>query len=201
MTYAELKAQFNALLNRTDLTTALQTLFLDQAVTRSQRELRVPGNEKEVETTVGAVFTGLTVPSDYIQTISMECEDEPVEYLPVGTFRKLGVPTSGQPHYYTRVLGVISFNPNPSADMVIAHSYYGEFPSFGAESASTVLSVSLSDLVLYGALSFAADYYLDERAISFEQRFQSILVAVQAQGYDADGFNSAVQPAYSLDND
>ena len=46
MNFGDLKAHFNDLLNRSDITTTLTTRFIDQGIARIQRQLRIPANEK-----------------------------------------------------------------------------------------------------------------------------------------------------------
>jgi hypothetical protein len=46
MNYGDLKTHFNNVLNRSDITTALTTTFIDQGTARVQRQLRTPMQEK-----------------------------------------------------------------------------------------------------------------------------------------------------------
>lgn len=201
MTYAELKAQFTALLNRTDITNDLTELFITQALTRAQRDLRIPPQEKQLDTVVIGGFTGIDVPTDYISAIAVVTDEgDYVTYLPRGRFLELGVAPTGTPRYWTRISSEIVLNPIPVVDSTITLHYYGELTPFTTEGGETAISVAAPDLVLYGALSFASDYYLDERAVSFEQRYQSIAQALQEQAYDTDG-PYIVQPSYSFPED
>ena len=47
MNYGDIKSHFEALLNRSDITAALTTLFVDQSIARIQRQLRTPLNENK----------------------------------------------------------------------------------------------------------------------------------------------------------
>jgi len=47
MNKGEIRAHFIALLNRSDCSNALADTFIDQAITRIQRQLRVPAMEKQ----------------------------------------------------------------------------------------------------------------------------------------------------------
>jgi len=198
MTFAELKAQFTALLNRTDITDALTTIFVNQALTRSQRDLRIPASEKQMDTVVTVGFTGVDVPSDYISAIALVSDDKYVTYLPLASFLELDSTQAGQPLYWTRIASQLVLKPVPVADAVVSLYYYGEFTPFTTEGGSTTISIVAPDLVIYGALSYAADYYLDERAMAFEQRYQAIHQSLQDQAYDADG-PGAVQPTAAFE--
>ena len=47
MNYGELKTHFEALLNRSDITSSLTETFISQGISRIQRQLRTPLNEKK----------------------------------------------------------------------------------------------------------------------------------------------------------
>jgi hypothetical protein len=51
MNYGELQAQFEGLLKRRDMTPTQSQIFLQQAVSRVQRVLRIPPMEKSVAVT------------------------------------------------------------------------------------------------------------------------------------------------------
>ena len=57
--------------------------------------------------------------------------------------------------------------------------------------------------MLYAALSFAADYYLDQRAEIFEQKFQQFLLELQEQANDQElqGGTQSILPAYSFQDE
>ena len=60
MNYGDLKSHFNDLLNRSDITAALTTRFIDQGIARIQRQLRTPLNEKKKDYTLTGATTQLT---------------------------------------------------------------------------------------------------------------------------------------------
>jgi hypothetical protein len=199
MTFAELKAQFNAILNRTDITTALTETFISQAMSRAQRELRLPAQERELTVTVTEPFTGITVPTDFLQSISVTANDFYVGYTPRAAFLELPQGAQGIPLTYTRLGNKFVYKPTPVADTVITHYYYGEFTPFTTEDSTSTISLVAPDLIIYGALSYASDYYLDERKVDFEARYQQISQALQDQAYDADG-PGEVQPTAFFDD-
>ena len=57
MNYGNLKTQFNNVLNRTDITSDLTTTFIDQGISRIQRSLRTPLNEKQYNYTIQHSYT------------------------------------------------------------------------------------------------------------------------------------------------
>ena len=60
------------------------------------------------------------------------------------------------------------------------------------------LAAVASDLIIYGALTFAADFYLDERGPLFEQKFIQFLDEIQEQANDQEmnGGVQSIQPSY-----
>lgn len=200
MTYDEVKTNFRQILNRTDITDALTVTFLNFAITRAQRELRTPPQENLASITTTTGFTYLPTPADFIKPIAVTVNGMNVAYIPPQTFFELTPVSSSQPAYWTRVGANIYFNPNPLDGSSISFFYYGQFAPFTTGAQSTVLSTIAPDLIIYGALSYASDYYLDERGSAFEQRFQEIKQHLQDQSYDADG-PGVMQPAYAFPSD
>ena len=58
MNLGDLKTHLADTLNRTDMTDALKTRFIDQAIQRIQRQLRIPVMEKQQIITVSSAITG-----------------------------------------------------------------------------------------------------------------------------------------------
>src|SRR4029077_6585012 len=74
MNYGELQAQFEGLLKRRDMTRAQSQTFLQQAVSRVQRVLRIPPMEKSVSVTYdGVTFQDgeIPIPNDYLRLIAL----------------------------------------------------------------------------------------------------------------------------------
>ena len=71
MNYGDLKSHFNDLLNRSDITAALTTRFIDQG-TRSYRTLTgTPMQEKLKNYAISGTTTEITLPTDFLETISL----------------------------------------------------------------------------------------------------------------------------------
>jgi len=196
MNYGELKTQFSAILNRRDCSTALAETFINQAMTRAQRDLRTPPQEKFKSYTVTDGWDGATVPDDYLKMIVLSVDDTPVQYVPYEKFVSMGTLT-GQPKYWSRFLSTFKLNPDAAIDNVVNLYYYGEYSPLTSDADTNVLTESAADLIIYGALSYAADYFLDDRRDAFEARYMQIKDDLAWQAYDADG-PGGVQPAYSL---
>lgn len=198
MQYGQIRTQFKAILNRTDCSDALADTFMSQGLLRSQRFLRIPANEKQSLETVSSGFTGHTLPSDVMEITSVIVDDRVVQYLPVKAWTDVPEAANGIPQYFTRIGTALKFKPVPSDGAEIVVNYYGSFEPFTTDATTTKLSTVASDLVIYGGLSYAADYFLDERKAAFEERYLGIIADLQAQAYDADG-PGQVGAAYDLE--
>ena len=207
MNYGEIRTQFKAILNRRDCSNALADTFLNQALLRCTRELRTPAQEKQSSITVtsvgGGSFTGFPVPADIIQAIAfmvdtVSGQKRKLDYLSLARFLELDV-SVGSPAYYTRIGNAYQFRPVPPDSTVLTLYYYGEFEQFSGDSDETVLSLIAPDLLIYGALAYAADYFMDERSEAFEGRYGQIAQALQDQAYDLEAHDASIAPTYNTD--
>lgn len=204
MNYGEIRTQFKAILNRRDCSNTLADTFLNQSLQRCTRELRTPAQEAQTNLTVPSPFVGFPVPADLIQTIAMMAQivggqQRKIEYSPLARFLEMDNAAAGQPQYYTRIGNAFQFRPTPPLDAVLTLYYYGEFEQFTGDSDETVLSLIAPDLLIYGALSYAADYFMDDRAQAFEGRYAQIAQALQDQAYDLEAHDASIAPAYNTE--
>jgi len=198
MNKAGIRTQVLALLNRNDCTNAIADTFIDQAVARIQRTLRVPAMEKQSILTVNDTAPeSVVLPEDFLNIKYFYTDWGMMEYRDFATFLK--IPQSvGYPYYYTRVQGELKMKPTPPEGTVITMVYYGEIPDLIVDTDSNFLTIIAPDLLIYGALTFAADFFVDERKQIFEERFGAIYGEVEEQSrlVDMDQTTMAVAPAY-----
>ena len=186
MTYLEIKTMFTSILNRTDLTTALTDTFMTLALLRAQRELRVPATEILLTTTVTGGYTGIPVPSGFNSVIQITTNGADLKYVTPAIF--LGyIALAGTPEVFTRVDGKFQVYPTPATGVVLNLYYWGVFTAFSGDSSTTPLSIDYPDLLIYGALSYASDYFSDERLTSFEGRYNDIKQTIQDNASTIDG--------------
>jgi hypothetical protein len=210
MTLGELKAQFKGLLNNSVVNSngALVTTFINQGIMRIQRELRVPFMEKQVLYTIPADYTKLAIPADLLELIAIMVDRDADGVLEYELQRKdinMVVGASqlpGHPIVFTRQGGSWILGPKPrDGDKVLIH-YYAEFAALTDDaSENTCLKVAW-DAVLYGALSAACDFLIDERAGVYEKRYVQITQQLQQQA-DADELtaDAAVGPALHYEDE
>jgi hypothetical protein len=198
MNYQTLKQHFEDLLNRSDNTSTLTTRFIDQSISRIQRQLRTPMSERVLEVTINSQTESLTLPSDFLEIISLYHSEYELERVSMRRYRELiGNVYAGKPQCFTRQAEKLLLYPQPSDGKLVLY-YHGEFPTLSADTDENVLTQSAPDLVIYGALSAASDFYLDQRAEIFETKFNQFLLELQEQANDQElqGGTQSILPSY-----
>lgn len=200
MNKGSLRTHFKALLNRSDITDALADTFIEQGEARIQRSLRIPAMEKRYNYTVTAATSYILVPNDFLEAISIYYDNHALERLPMSellTRKKTG--EAGAPHFFTREGGSFLLSPEPSSGTVTV-TYYAQFPAMTADTDENILAKIASDLIIYSALTYAADYFLDERSGLYEQKYIQFMTEIQEQANDAEtsGTLQRIRPSYTL---
>lgn len=196
MNKGELRAHFKALLNRTDCSDALANTFIDQSIARAQRVLRIPSMEKTQTYNITASTSTLIIPADFLEIIDMYYANTNLTRVPLSKYVEMSQPgENGTPKYFTREGENIKVYPYPTSGS-ISMNYYGQFTVMTADTDENDLAIIASDLITYGALGYASDYFLDERGPLFEQKFAQFLAELQEQANDAEvsGTVQAMQP-------
>lgn len=198
MSYLDVKTQFLGLLNRRDITPSLTNTMMQYGIQRIQRELRVPAMEKLVSyTTDGG--SDIPVPGDLLEFISVHTNDSVNRHKLVRcdlqTILDYAV-IPGQPRFYHREAGVIHIGPYPPANTTVWVHYYADATGLAADSDSNWLTEIAPALLVYGALSYACDYFLDDRKSLFEQSYQQIADQLMIQATQDELENASISPAY-----
>lgn len=186
MNKGEIRAHFLALLNRTDCSNTLADTFIDQSITRIERVMRIPPMEKSVDYTISAQTTFLTIPNDFLEITGLYHGSTNLVRVSLAKFIEItqGGET-GTPKYFTREADTLKIYPYPTTGTVTMN-YYASFPEMTSDSDQNDLALIGSDLIVYGALSYAADYFLDERGQVFEGKFVTGVTEIQQQANDAE---------------
>ena len=202
MNYGEVKTHFESLLNRSDNTAALTETFIGQGIRRVSRQLRAGMNEQVQNITLTSQTAAFTLPSDFIEFIDLYYKNRVLIRLPNSQFRAYTEsPVAGRPTHFTRQQESVFIHPQPSDGELVLY-YYGDFDQLTADADTNALTTSAPDLLIYAALTYAADYYLDERASIFEQKYQAFLQEVQEQANDQElnGSTQQIAPAYRYED-
>ena len=179
MTYAELKTAIANYLNRSDLTSDLDT-FIDNVEAELNRRLRTKDMIKRATATADSQY--LAVPTDWIEAINVEITSndfsplfqQSIESLDV--YRKANNNSTGQPVYFAMVDDSIELAPTPDAEYTLQLTYYAKISALSDSNTSNFVSVSHPDVYLYGALKHASIFLMeDERIPMFTQQFEKAL--------------------------
>ena len=179
MTYAELKTAIANYLNRSDLTSDLDT-FIDNVEAELNRRLRTKDMIKRATATADSQY--LTVPTDWIEAINVEITSndfsplfqQSIESLDV--YRKSNNNSTGQPVYFAMVDDSIELAPTPDVEYTLQLTYYAKISALSDTNTSNLVSVSHPDVYLYGALKHASIFVMeDERIPMFTQQFEKAL--------------------------
>ena len=153
--------------------------------------------EKLTTYTISSQTAFVELPNDFIEIISLYYDNTEISRIPMSRFRALNKNTyAGTPQSFTRQQEKLYLYPQPSSGEVILY-YYGEFPALSSDTAENALTKVAPDLIIYSALTYAADYYLDERAVQFEQKYQGFMLELQEQANDQEvnGGTQVIQPS------
>jgi hypothetical protein len=174
MNKSQIRSQFLSLLNRNDCSNELADTFLEQSLSRIQRTLRVPSMEKTAVYTINDVTPDtLALPNDFLNIKYLYCDTTLLQYVDLGKY--LQAPSNvDTPTMYTRLQGNLKLKPIPVEDTEVLMVYYGEIPDLTEDTDTNFLSIIAPDLLIYGALSYAADYFIDERKGLFEETYSRV---------------------------
>ena len=196
MNKGEIRAHFKALLNRTDCDDSLADTFINQSIARIERTLRIPPMEKTQTYTIQASTSFVTIPSDFLEITDFYYDSTNLTRVPLGKMVEMSEGgQQGTPTSFSREGEVMKIYPYPTSG-TITMNYYASFTDMVSDTDENDLALIGSDLIIYGALAYASDYYLDERGQLFEAKFGQFMTEVQEQANDAEtsGSVQSMQP-------
>lgn len=197
MNYSEAKAMFSSILNRQDITASQINDFFTLGAQRVQRKIRIPPLEKTVEFSTDGTRV-LEVPGDYLNMIAMYTDDD------VGNTNKLiradlgtvlrESKVFGTPRYYHRSGADFWIGPVPAENTSVFMQYYADPTALSADTDENWLTLSAPSLLVYSALLYASDYFLDDRKPEFQKTFMEDLEDVAAMAERDEYDNASMQP-------
>jgi len=196
-----LRNHFKALLNRSDITDSLADTFIDNGIARIQRTLRVPSMEKQASYPISASTSKLTLPGDFLEILDIYFDNHLLNRLSMREMQDhIKAKQVGSPQHFARQQGELLLSPVPSSGTVFLN-YYSSFTEMVADADESTLAKIAPDLIIYAALGYAADYYLDERGQLFEGKYQTFMSEIQEQANDAElsGAIQAIRPTAFFD--
>lgn len=186
MNKGNLRSHFIAVLNRSDITNSLADTFIDQGITRIQRTLRIPAMEAQQTYSISAQTGSIVVPSDMLELMDVYFDKTTLTRVPMEEMLQMkDIGETGTPMHFTRERAKLLLYPEPASGSVVVN-YYAEFAEMTSDSDENTLAKVASDLIVYAALTYAADYFLDERAELFTGKFGQFMAELQGQADDAE---------------
>ncbi len=140
----------------------------------------------------------VVIPADTLEVIELYYDGNSLVRIPLHEMiqhQKTG--ELGSPRFFCREQGNIKIHPKPTTGTLYLN-YYAEQATLTSDSDTNMLTTIASDLLTYTALSYAADYFLDERAAVFDQKSGSFLLEIQEHANSAEqsGINQVVRPTH-----
>lgn len=192
MNKGQIRSQFLALLNRNDCSNELADTFLEQGLARIQRTLRVPAMEKVQTYTANDIApNSLILPNDFLNIKHLYCNSTLLEYVDLNRYLQ-HVNNVDTPRIYTRIQGELKVKPTPAEGTEIFMVYYGEIPDLTSDTATNFITEIAPELLVYGGLTYAADYFIDERKPLFEETFNRVFAELTEQAYLTEFEQSAM---------
>jgi len=168
----ELRAQFQDILNRTDCSEDQADKFLDFGLRRSERVLRTPLQKQLLDYPIPEGYPEyITVPAGYLG----------LEWLRINGYspRRISPANSCDDGFWFEK-GQIHFRPAIAEGDTIRLSYYAETSlDAGDDEEVSPTSISIPDVIIYAALVFAADTFVDERKQSWKDTLKELIAEVQ----------------------
>ena len=203
MNKGNLRTHFKAVLNRSDITDALADTFIDQGIARIQRSLRVPSMETQNTysfSTLLHAISKVTLPSNFLEAIDIYYDGKNLVRLPMREMQELIAGNeTGSPLYFAREGSSLLLHPKPSSGTLVLN-YYASFEEMTTDSSENLLAQIAPDLIIYAALTYASDYYLDERSSVFDTKYMTFMSEIQEQANDQEltGTIQSIRPSYRL---
>jgi hypothetical protein len=180
--YSTLQAAIADYLNRADLTSQIQN-FIQFAEADLNTRLRCREQIVRAEATSSAEFVQL--PADWLEAINLHIVggQQPLHYVTLDKadeINSLQVYTA--PHYYSLMNGAIEIIPEPTDDIDIEMIYYAKIPALSDQATTNWLLTKAPDVYLYGALTHAAPFLMDDQRIPvFGQIYLARVQALQEE--------------------
>lgn len=196
MQYSEIKTTFTGILNRRDITPSQITTFLTLGAQYCARKLRVPFMEDLL--TQASDGTGLIpVPADFLEIVAIYTNDtnstNKLERKDLQTVLQ-AAQCSGIPAYYCRVGSNFVLGPKPDGTVYV--NYYATPAALVADTDSNWLTENAPTALVYAALKYAADFFLDDRKKAFAETLGEDLSDVQEMANRDELTNASISAAY-----
>ncbi|MBD3754229.1 MAG: hypothetical protein IE937_01140 [Gammaproteobacteria bacterium] len=185
MNYGELRTLFSDLLNRNDCSDTLADTFISMGLRRVERLLRTPIQTSTFTKTIDNTWTGFEpIPTDYLGVKTISVNNIPVPRITWSQAQDGGG--------WIIKGGGFFFYPDLKEGDTLRVDYYNEFLRGVADDAITDYSSVLTDVTVYAALTYAGDYFIDERLDRWQATLSGLIQEVQLMA-DIDETSGGLQ--------
>jgi len=191
-TYSDLKTTIANYLARSDLTSVIPD-FIRLAEDRLRRDLRIRQMLKVATATTTTGDSTVSIPSDFLAMKDLHLNTNPVRTL---TFQNtsnffelnnIDAISKGYPRTYTLLGSEFKFAPVPDSTYTLEMVYYYKPDYLSDSNTSNLFLANCPDLLLYGALSEAEPYLMnDERLQTWAAMYDRGLASLRASDEDAE---------------
>ena len=181
-TYSELKTAIANFLARDDLTAQIPD-FIRLAEARVSRELETREQEKRATASLEVGDEYIALPTDLREVREVKLNTNPITVLeyqsPHGLDKSYSSTGNGRPRAYSVVGLEMKLRPVPDTAYTAEIVYIGSLPAL-SDTNTPIAFTRHPDLYLYGALTEAYTYLLDEaRSSQYDSKFGRILEEIK----------------------
>lgn len=205
MDLATLRTNFKRSIIRTDITDAQIDTYIALAQSRAERQLRIPSNEATATYTITDTYAHPTIPNDLLETKVLYSLNTVIRKKPLKEIIQMadtdGTEEVSTVKWYAREGNQFRLFPRPAEGVVINLIYWGEFVDMVADGDENTLAAIAPDVLIYGALVYAATDYADERKGEFEAQYKIYLQEVMDLQQDDEWGDGPLQIEPSTDQE
>jgi len=184
--YATLQSAIADYLNRADLTAQIQT-FIQFA--EADLNTRLRSREMIVNATATSDGQFVALPPDWLEAINMMIVggQSPLRYItPDEADTIIKAQTFTSTRFYSMTTGIIELVPPAVDDITIDMVYYGKIPALSDANTTNWLLTKAPDVYLYGALTHAAPFLMDDQRMAvFSQIYLARVQSLQDESQKA----------------
>ena len=178
--YATLQSAIADYLNRADLTSQIQTFI---QFCEADLNTRLRSREMIVNATATSDGQFVALPPDWLEAINMMIVggQSPLRYItPDEADTIIKAQTYTSTRFYSMTTGVIELVPPAVDDITIDMVYYGKIPALSDANTTNWLLTKAPDVYLYGALTHAAPFLMDDQRMAvFSQIYLARVQSLQ----------------------
>jgi hypothetical protein len=184
--YATLQSAIADYLNRADLTSQIQTFI---QFCEADLNTRLRSREMIVNATATSDGQFVSLPPDWLEAINMMIVggQSPLRYITpdeADVINKAQTYTSTR--FYSMTTGIIELVPPAVDDITIDMVYYGKIPALSVSNTTNWLLTKAPDVYLYGALTHAAPFLMDDQRMAvFSQIYLARVQSLQDESQKA----------------